>query len=56
MHRDLYVYLTDERDLQAHTYAATCMYRNDIELDGCLQQYQYRFLGYLKRYRWRVQR
>jgi hypothetical protein len=46
----------DERDLQAYPYAATCMYREDVELSGCLQQHHYRSLGCFKRHRWRVQR
>ena len=48
------MYLMHERDLQAHPYAATCMYRDDVELNSCLQYHRSR--DYLKRHRWRVWR
>lgn len=49
------VYLMYECDLQALSYAATCMYREDIGLNGCLQYHHYRSFDYLKRHRWREQ-
>ena len=44
------VYLMHERDLQAHFYAATCMYREDVKLNGCLQCHYNRSHDYPKRH------